>query len=97
MRIRMLSYNSIIATTAYTIIYPIQLLLLFVAYIVVVIGIFYIFKKKVMSKHQRLLVAFACIIFLAVFSAVVIYNHTRIYLSYAGVSLRQEVSGALFD
>jgi hypothetical protein len=90
----MLSNNSIMATTEITLIHPVQLLLLFVAYIVVVIGLFYIFKKKKMSKHKRLLVTFACIIFLAAFSAVYVYNHTRIYYFYGDVLLRAEVYGA---
>ncbi|MHC4642670.1 MAG: ankyrin repeat domain-containing protein [Planctomycetota bacterium] len=46
-----------------------------------------------MSKQQRLLVAFVCIIFLAVFSGVSIYDFTRTYYSYGGVDLRAEVYG----
>ncbi|MHC4656965.1 MAG: ankyrin repeat domain-containing protein [Planctomycetota bacterium] len=89
-----MSTYDIIATVEYHMIHSVQLLLLFVSYLVVTVGLIYIFKKKIMSMHQRLLVAFACIIFLAVCSAVSIYNFTRIYLSYADVDLRAEVHGA---
>ncbi|MHC4692283.1 MAG: ankyrin repeat domain-containing protein [Planctomycetota bacterium] len=89
----MISNSGIIATTSVHALNEVQLLFLFVSYLVVTVGLIYIFKKKKLSKHQRLLVAFACIIFLATFSAVYIYNFTRIHYFYCDVLLRAEVYG----